>query len=185
MSGMRRRGLTLTEVLLATIILAMCMIPIASLIGFGYRGTTKDFRHITAIHLTEGTLNQVMAASYTKILATGGSYSGTSINLGDSIIPLGTIATAGVDYTVSLRVDDIDAEFGYDPILVQQAGFVASNPATWVFGGKATLKFDGSSASVPRKVKKVWCETSWTEPQKGAPTRIVRMFSYKVNLEDN
>lgn len=185
MSGISRRGLTLTEVLLATIILAMCMIPIASLIGFGYRGTTKDFRHITAIHLTEGTLNQVMAASYTRIVATGGSYSGTSINLGDSTIPLGTIATAGANYSVRLRVDEIDAEFGYQPILVQQPGFVASNPATWVFGAKATLKFDGTNASLPHKVKKVWCETTWTEPQAGAPTRLVRMFSYKVNLEDN
>ena len=49
-----KRGITLIEIVMAMLIMASVMIPVASIMGYGGRATVKDARRIAAIQLLAG-----------------------------------------------------------------------------------------------------------------------------------
>lgn len=178
----KRAGVTLLEILLATCVLALTMIPIAGLIGVGFRSSSKDFRTVIALQLLESTLNQVLTADYEKI-PTGSDIKKTiDLGSGNSII-LGTIASQGISFSMTLNVEEINTSFDYKPVLVENSGFIATSPSTWSFGGATSLVFDNSSNLQRRRVKKVEAVTSWLE-QPQALTKTIKMISYLAQLKE-
>ncbi|MBF0410909.1 MAG: hypothetical protein HQM10_26425 [Candidatus Riflebacteria bacterium] len=175
------RALSYIEILLAIIIMAGAMVPIASIIGYGFRHSSKDFRNLASIQLLQGTLSQVLAADYDRI--TTGNHT-SPIDTGGSVIPLGLVASAGYNFNLRLSVTEISATFNYRPIRVDNANFVLDDPATWNFGPAETLNFNSANASSKNKykVKQIVGEISWMEPE-GA-SRNLKMQTYLAQLKD-
>lgn len=184
-NGRRNQGITLLEIMFAVIILATAMIPIASMIGFGFKGTMKDYRNIVALQLLESTLNQVMAANYDVIpegtLTTPVILDGSDAN---ARIPLGAIATGGYTFNVSLNVTPQTVTFTYQSIRFDAPGFIASNPATWQFTGDQTVTYNQASGLFARRVRRVEGIINWTEPNASMP-RTVRAVTFKVRMRQS
>jgi len=180
----RKSGITLLEIMFAVIILATAMIPIASMIGFGFRGTMKDYRNIVALQLLESTLNQVQSAAYDTIPE--GTHT-TTLSLvatdTNARIPLGTIASGGYTFNVSLNVTGENVTFSYQSVQYNLAGFDEDNPATWQFSGVQTVSYNQASGLFARRVRRVVAIVDWTEPN--AAPRTVRAVTFKVRMRQS
>ena len=179
----RREGMSLLEILFATIILATALIPIASMIGFGFKGTMKDYRNLTALQLLESTMNQVLAADYDRI-PPGSQTSTLALDATDAcaILPLGLVASAGYAFTVSLGVTDVNMTFSYQPLNYEAVGYIASNPATWQFDPVQTISLNQASGLYARRVRRVVGVVEWNEPNAGI-LRSVRAVTFKVKMK--
>ncbi len=180
----RQSGITLLEIMFAVIILAAAMIPIASMIGFGFKGTMKDYRNIVALQLLESTLNQVQSAEYDAI--PDGNHTTTLVLIAtdtNARIPLGNIASGGYTFNVSLNVAAQDVTFSYQSVLYNQPGFNENNPATWQFSGVQTVSYNQASGLFARRVRRVEAIVNWTEPNT-AP-RTVRAVTFKVRMRQS
>lgn len=175
-----KSGTSLLEIIMATVVLAVAMIPIAAMIGFGHRGTSKDFRNLTAIHLLEGTMRQVLAAEYDRIpIGTLAS----PVDLGTFTLPLGTIASSAANYDLSLVVTGESVSFAYQPIRVDLNTFVASDAATWAFDSPVSIDFNNSSAVNPFRVKRVVGEVTWNEPEINQQ-RSIKMMTFLTRMHE-
>ncbi len=175
-------GITLLEIMFAVIILAMSMIPIAGVMGVGLRGTSKDFRNLSAIQFLEGTMRQVLAADYSRV-PTGALT--TPVNLGTFTLPLGDIASGGTTFNLSLQVTEEAVSMRYRPIRVDLGSFVATNPSTWVFDGAvSTLDFDNSNTMQAFRVKRIQGLVTWSEYELGAQKREIRMTTFLTKVTE-
>lgn len=178
------RGITLLEIMFALIILATAMIPIASMIGFGFKGTMKDFRNIVALQLLESTMNQVHSAAYDSLPE--GTHTVPLLLVAtdtNARIPLGAIASGGYTFNVSLNIVAQDVTFAFQAVRYDAPGFVASNPATWQFTGNQTISFNQASGLFARRVRRVEAVVNWTEPN--AVARTIRAVTLKVRMRQS
>lgn len=108
------RGVTLLEIMMALLIMSSAMIPIASLMGYGGRATSKDARRIVAIQTLEKTLRQLLVEPYDEIPT------GKALKKKFNNVELGTIVTpAGYQYEVELDSSYVSpVNFSYQPVKV-------------------------------------------------------------------
>jgi len=175
-----KRATSLLEVIMATVLLAVAMIPIAAVIGFGHRGTSKDFRNLTAIQLLEGVMYQTLAAGYNNIPF--GNLN-TPVDIGTFTLPLGTIASTTANYDISLSVTGKSVTFSYRPVKIGQPTFIASDASTWVFDNTHDLVFDNSSVANAFRVKKVVGTITWNEPENNLQ-RSIQMTTFLSRMEE-
>jgi len=175
-----RSGTSLLEIIMATVVLAVAMIPIAAMIGFGHRGTSKDFRNLTAIQLLEGTMRQVLVADYDHVPI--GNLT-SPVDLGTFTLPLGTVASSSANYDISLRVTGESVTFAYQPIRIDLNTFVASDAATWEFDSSTDITFDNSSTMNAYRVKRVIGQVTWNEPERNQQ-RSIRMLTFLTRMRE-
>ncbi|MBU1105613.1 MAG: hypothetical protein KKB51_03010 [Candidatus Riflebacteria bacterium] len=175
-----RSGTSLLEIIMATVVLAVAMIPIAAMIGFGHRGTSKDFRNLTAIQLLEGTMRQVLVAEYDRVPI--GNLT-APVDLGTFTLPLGTIASSSANYDLSLNVTGESVTFSYNPIRIDLNTFIATAAATWQFDASTDLKFDNSSIVKAFRVKRVVGQITWNEPERNQQ-RSIKMMTFLTRMRE-
>ncbi|MFZ2957313.1 MAG: hypothetical protein WA705_10525 [Candidatus Ozemobacteraceae bacterium] len=168
----RSKGISLLEIMLATCILAFSMIPVAGMIGFGFRETQRDDRQVKAIQLCQATLNQAMGTDYSQ-LTLGTAV--TSISSGAAVlVRLGAMNVEGATYTVRLIVADKSLSFKMQTVDVNQPGYSPATPSTWVFSAAPNISIPSNGAY------QITAEVSWTEH--GVP-QTVALSSFKANLQ--
>lgn len=122
----KNMGTTLLEILIALFILATAMIPIASIMGYGGRATTKDSRRIVAIQLLDKTLRKLLQEPFTQIPV------GTGIQTGFNGISLGDVKTEqGNSYKIFLDSEFVNPTvFAYQGVDVNRPAFKADSPVS-------------------------------------------------------
>jgi len=178
-----RNGITLTEIMLATILMAVAILPIVGVFSQGHRLTQKDMRRISAIHLAESTMNKLLKLPYDQVPT------GTRTNnlaAASGTVPLGAVAgEANATYTISLTVSDYPVTFAYHPVDLNEASYNIDKSETWKFLDETTAGavFDGSGIHKPIMVKQYEITVSWLEPNNLTPPPI-RVSTLKANLEE-
>ncbi|MBF0545074.1 MAG: hypothetical protein HQM08_11595 [Candidatus Riflebacteria bacterium] len=173
-------GLSYLEIIIAVLIMTGTMIPIASMLGYGYRHSSKDYRNLAAIQLLESTLSQVLTADYDRI-PTGLLVA--PINTGASDLPLGAVASGGYTFNLSINVAEIPVSFYYRPINVSNPTFLKNDSSTWIFDPPTRLNLDNSNPDHKYKVKRVIGEIAWIEPD--GPSRKLQMETFLARLKDD
>jgi len=181
-----RAGITLPELLIAFSILAMTLLPISGLIGFGHKGTSKDFRMVQAIELLIERMNQMNAVPFKQLntLIT----TGTTVRLTNTIFPgtnlevqLGPIDKNGINFNVSATLIKFPVTFTYRPINFSDLSYNVDRPETWRFDAERSDVYDGNT--YPYKVLKVLVQVDWTEPIVNVG-RSINALSFVVDLEE-
>jgi hypothetical protein len=128
-------GTTLLEILIALFIMATAMIPIASIMGYGGRATSKDARRIVAIQLLDKTLRQLLQQSFDDIPVAKNVQTGfNGIRLGD------VVAENGETYNLRLNSEFVNpARFAYQGVDVNRPKFNGSNPVAADFTAQENL----------------------------------------------
>ncbi len=167
-----RAGLSLIEILIACIILAFAMIPIAAMMGSGFRGTMRDSRQIKALQLCQARLNQCHNVPFDRLVTTASNItSGTTV-----LLNLGPENIDNTVYTVDLVVADVPVNFSFQSVDVNQPGYNKDVPTSWVFQGAQTLSIPVNAA------RRATVRVSWTE-RPGVPQQQVSFSTFRVNLD--
>lgn len=141
---MKRRGLTLIECILATFIVAVGFVAVASVYPLAFRGATLDANHVAAMQLASSTLSQIRALPYGATPAPGGTLS-----------PV-TRQTSNEDSTTQVTFNrTVTFERGGAAASAQTAGDVARVTVTWIEGTGASGEATQKSVSVTGGVSRV------------------------------
>ncbi|MBI3037721.1 type II secretion system protein [bacterium] len=166
----RRRGITLLEIIIAVGILAMAMIPVSGIMGYGAKAVSKDARQIEAIQLLEKTVNLLLQQPF-KDIPVGNNitnYSTAPVNL-----CLGNIdGKKGGKYTVSMDCQIIPVTFSYQSVDVGDPTFDELNPPAGLFSNE--------NLTVSDSIKEIKVKIEWTEEK----TKQVqfRALTYRADL---
>lgn len=174
-----RSGLSLLEVVLATIILALTMLPIASVIGSGIKSTAKDYRTIEAIQLLERTANLLLQEPYGAIPVGNGltAWAPVAPFPNNPAIRLGSVSGRDTTFSVTLTSSEMAAtSFTVRPISVSRPGFDELNPQAADFLAAYTY-------NIPQAVKTLVVNVAWTEAHGVA--RSVQAVTFRANLNRN
>ncbi|MBF0542967.1 MAG: hypothetical protein HQM08_00970 [Candidatus Riflebacteria bacterium] len=172
--------MNLLEILIATIIMAFSMIPIAGIMGKGHEGTEKDFRRTEAIHIAETAMNEALKLPYNQVPI--GSLTSDWV-AASGTVRLGTVKGT-YSYQVSLNVTNEAISFSYCPVDLNNAAYNPDDSSTWVFSNSTNsgALFDGGSLYRPFLLKRYEINVSWVEPSGVQPPTIVLVTS-KANLD--
>jgi len=164
----KNNGVTLLEIMIALLIMTSAMIPIASLMGYGGRATSKDARRIVAIQTLDRTLRQLLNEPFTEIPV------GNGIKKTFNKVELGTIKTqAGYEYDVELSSRYISpVTFSYQSVKVNLPSFKPDKPLASDFAPTETLSLTDCIIELVVKV-------SWKEQQ--TRTVDVSAMTYRAN----
>ncbi|MFZ2961268.1 MAG: hypothetical protein WA705_30705 [Candidatus Ozemobacteraceae bacterium] len=171
------RGVSLLEILVASMVMAMALIPIASIMGVGIKSTVKDFRMIEAIHHLEKTTNMLLQEPY-KLIPIGTDVVAYSAN---TSIPLGPVAGKDATYTVSFTcTEDSSVRFSAWEVNVQSAGFPTNFSVASPLGAThfALAKTDFSFSNC---LKRLVVNVRWVEPGSKAK-RVVSAYTFRADL---
>jgi hypothetical protein len=181
-----RRGVTLTEIMMAFLIMVMALLPISNLISFGHRGTQKDLRIVLAQELLVDRMNQLNAIPFkqlnpliitgTHVRLTSRIFSGTNLE-----VPLGDIARHGATYTISATLTRVPASFTYRPVDFGDLDYDQASATSWRFKAEKEERFDAGTN--PYKILRTQVYVNWTEPHPQKP-RQIEAVSYVVDYED-
>lgn len=157
----------------AVVILAMAMIPMATMMGVGARQTVKDFRTIEAIQLLGRVTNLLLQEPYANLPVN--QTTPTSAYPANPGIPLGTAVpgketTYRSDFTC---VEITPIHFRASMINVSGAGFNEGNPQPGDFSAPVELAFANC-------VKRIEVRVSWREPN--GVNRQIDAVTFRANL---
>jgi len=165
----RRSGLTLLEIMFATLILAFALIPISGLLGTGTKATSKDYRMIEAVQILEKTANNLILQPFLDVPVGNGitTYATPPLKLGT------VTGKYGTNYTVSMDCENVAVSFTARPVNVSAAGFSEADPRESDFGAAYTYNFGNI-------VKKVTLHVSWLETS--GKVRVIDVVTYLAKL---
>ena len=165
-----RKGTTLLEIMIALFILATAMIPIASIMGYGGRATTKDARRIIAIQQLDKTLRRLLREPFPQIPL------GANVQTGFNEVALGKITVEqGYSYNVSLKSEYVNPTvFTYQGVNVNRPTFKEDQPVAADFLAAENLTLNNV-------VLRLTVTVSWTE-QGNLPVSVSAM-TFRANLE--
>lgn len=186
----RHSGVSMIEIMVAFSILVMSILSISGLVSYGHRGTEKDFRNVLAIQILEEKMNQMLAASFSKVAdeVMGGSTK-TTVNsvlfagTGHEIV-LGKVTLEKTEYDITAELEKVAVSFGIQPLEIDNS-YEFAKVETYKFGNltSALARFDGSNTGKNRyRVIKVTMRVGWTEPIVNASKQVAAV-SYMVDLE--
>ncbi|MDD2624087.1 MAG: hypothetical protein PHQ02_04635 [Candidatus Riflebacteria bacterium] len=163
-----REGITLPEIIVATLILCLAMIPIAGLMGYGGKATLKDARRITAIQMLDKTMRSLLSEPFNEIPR------GNNIVKSFNNISLGDVkASNGVTYSVKLTSQYMTTSFDYKPVNVHTATFNEASPKPADFASVESLTLTDS-------ILRLSLTISWTEEK----SKVVQVsaLTYRANF---
>lgn len=163
-------GTTLLEIIIALLIMTSAMIPIASLMGYGGRATTKDARRIVAIQTLEKTLRQLLQEPFTEIPV------GNTVKASFNGVDLGKIVSpAGYEYDVELSSKYVSpVNFSFQNVKVNLPAFKPEDPLAGDFSDSESLVLTDCILELVVKV-------SWKE-QQTLPVDVSAM-TYRANFQ--
>ncbi len=167
-SARKTDGVTLLEIMIALLIMTSAMIPVASLMGYGGRATSKDARRIVAIQTLDKTLRQLLNEPFAEIPV------GAGIKKTFNKVELGAIKTqAGYGYDVELSSRYISpVTFSYQSVKVNLPSFKPDAPLASDFAPTETISLTNCIIELIVKV-------SWKEQQN--LTVDVSAMTYRAN----
>ena len=178
-----KSGITLTEIMLATILMAVAILPIVGVFSQGHKMTQKDMRRIEAVHFAESAMNKLLKLPFDQV-PTGTQSS--NLEAASGTVPLGDVkGTSDTTYAVQLVVSNYPITFAYHPVDLNDPGYDPEKSETWKFLAETTdgAVFDGSNKYRPIMVKQYDVSVSWTESNGVKPTPIA-LSTLKANLEE-
>ncbi len=128
-------GVTLLEIMMSLLIMTSVMIPVASLMGYGGRATSKDARRIAALQILEKTLRQLLNEPFDQITI------GAAIKKSFNKVELGTIiGPSGFSYEVQLASRFVSpVNFSYQNVKVNLPAFDPEKPKSTDFANPESL----------------------------------------------
>jgi Tfp pilus assembly protein PilV len=170
----KKTGVTLLEIIFATTILAMALLPIAGIMGQGLKATSKDYRMLEGIQLLESNAQAVLKSAFDGIPVGNNQTTLSAAVLATAPLRLGTVSGKhGTTYNASLDCQTVAVSFSARPVKVYAANFVATCPVAAHFE-------DTRSYSFGNLVKRITLRVQWQEPQGPQRTLTVVTFLAKT-----
>ena len=138
-SPLSSRGVTLMEVMLAVVILALSFIPIIGVMGASVKATGKEDSLNRAMNLCQEKLNTSLQFPFHHFDLNLDTEINSTMSAGSLVLTLGSETIEGVTYTSSLTVTDRTGSF-LVPVRDLSKGD-QDDPKTWTFNDQ-TVKYD-------------------------------------------
>lgn len=152
-----RAGVTLTEIMLAFLILVTAAFSAAGVISYGHRGTVADFRQVEAMQILVDRMNKLMNMPYANLdsfLVAAGNDEHTfndpieGVELGDSV------QAEKHSYRIHATLKRQKIVFSsLMELAFPNPAYEAASPSTWIFRNRPDETFDG--VANPYKVIKI------------------------------
>lgn len=183
-----RAGVTLTEIMLAFLILCIATLSATGVISYGHRGTTKDFRRVEALQLLTDRMNRFCAIPFRQADSYLTAAGTDTYTFNDPVegVPLGEIEMPASKnkFQVSVTLKRQAVTF---PTMMQlrlpNPGYLASDVRTWQLEDTGPISFDGQTGAGhnPYKVLKILVQV---QPKNTAqPELAVEAISFIADLE--
>lgn len=184
----RRSGVTLTELMIAMVILALAFIPIIGSLGSSLAVTEKDDRAIRAMQLTQSALAAAIQFPFAALPTFAGGGPGPW-QIGGDVPPLsypgypgpnelvmtvGRIATPKVTYQLQLLIEDVPVTFNFKTYNVASKDKYPTTPSSWGWADR--------SFTAQRVHHRYTMTARWTEPN--GREKFCSLTSYKSDLKD-
>ena len=130
-----KNGMTLNEIMIALVIMAVAFIPIIGVMSSSIKTTQKDENIIRAINICQETLNTALQFPFNEIKVGNFTTDIKSANTNlQSIIRLGNIAMGSVTYETSLKVEHPSSLVINVPMcdFTAKAQDTSGDPANWM-----------------------------------------------------
>ena len=183
-----KKGVTLVEIITATLILAGTMIPIANLMGYGAKATMKDARRIAAIQILDKTMRQLLAEDFKVFkensLTNADTPTTWDVPICDGRIKLGEVYSNptptnpqnGFKYNVTLTTKFVPVTFSYKPIKVHDEGFNEAKPMP------SNFEDTNDSISSDKDIVELTLTVSYEEHNKSKTPIALPANSYRANF---
>ncbi len=184
-----KNGITLTEILLGVVILAVSFLPIIGVMGSSIKGTQKDEEIVKAVHLAQTSLNTALQFPFNQLIeirfpsSPGPTWNFTSTTaatvtttLGDMVFSYGQKPLGKTTYNVALRITDVGPTFRvptYDPA---SKALNLLNPSAWNWQTRTTAQIFGVYHRYELTV-------TWKDAG-NAQDRFYRLVSFKAKLAE-
>lgn len=188
----RNTGVSLIEIMFATVIFAIATLAASGLLSFGHRGTQKDLRTVMAGQILTDRMNMILKIPFASVSAniTTGSgvttYSSTasqSLDFDPVCVPYGLEQVPRVgDFQVEIRLQYVPITFGLRPFKLT-AGYASGTPSTYAFRDYVSnyRTFNALSGDDRYLLLKVVVTVRWTEPN--GHLRNIDLVSFIADLE--
>lgn len=146
------------------------MIPIASMMGYGFQGTNRDKRQITAIHICQSKLSEALSVPFALLGTTNASI----VDGPTTLLTLGTQVVDNTNYNISLVSANLPVDFTLMPVNINDVAYKDDDPSTWIFEAEENLNI---TTNVSKKITMI---VTWVEKGKN---QTVELSTYKANLD--
>jgi hypothetical protein len=188
-----RRGVTLTEIMLALFILSAAFLPIIGVMSTGIRGTQKDETILRGVQLAQKTLNTALQLPFGDLVANRGgggagpwtfgaagvefSYATGSLNL-----LLGKVLEGPLEYTLVLEIRDEPFVFNLSVHNPMARNNATATPDQWQWQDNVKVPRVGEQSGLYHRyaLTATWVDRGATA---GTP-RTYRLVSYKARLNE-
>ncbi|HEY9068899.1 MAG TPA: prepilin-type N-terminal cleavage/methylation domain-containing protein [Candidatus Ozemobacteraceae bacterium] len=166
-----RRGVTLTEIMIAMFIIAISFMPIMGALGTSVKATVKEDTVVRAMNLCQEKLNTSLQFPFAFFVPFLGTPIDAPIATPGISLPLGPETIEGVTYTSVLTVTDRPGTFRV-PVRNLDVGNPA-DPKTWTFTNR-NIAYNGLVHTYSLTVS--WINKGETEP------RFYTLVTFRADL---
>lgn len=185
------KGITLTEILIALLILATAFIPIIGVMSGSIKGTQKDETVLKAVQLSQQALSTALQIPFNDLVANKGAGGGPwTFGTADSTfdyatgslnLRLGKVTVGNIDHTLTLTIDDVPFVFTLDTHDPMARNTAPADPSSWGWQETSVPRTDTQAGLYHRyTLTNTWTEKGLTDGNQ----RIYRLISYKARLHE-
>ena len=188
-----RKGVTLSEIMLALFIISAAFLPIMGAMSTGVRGTQKDETVLRGVQLAQKTLNIALQIPFKDLVNNRGGGTGSPWSFGTAgtefsyatgtlNLRLGKVLEGPLEYTLNLEIRDVPFFFTlsvHDPMA---RSIATETPAAWGWQGGVRVPRTGEMKDLYHRYA---LTATWVDrDNKESPKRIYRIVSYKALLNE-
>jgi hypothetical protein len=191
-SRLHRKGVTLTEIMLALFILSAAFLPIIGVMSTGIRGTQKDETILRGVQLAQKTLNTALQLPFGDLVANrGGGGNGPwtfgsagaefRYATGSTELCLGKVLEGTLEYTLVLEISDVPFIFNLSVHNPMARNNASDSPALWGWQTNVKVPRVGEQSGLYHRYALTanWFDRGATE----GTQRTYRLVSYKARLQ--
>lgn len=150
-------GVTLTEIMLAFLILVIATFSAAGVISFGHRGTVADFRQVEAMQILVDRMNKLMNMPYASLdsfLVSAGDDEHTFSDPIEGVVFGENVQNEKHSYRIRATLKRQKIVFdSLMELAFPNPAYEPASPSTWLFQDRPLASFD--DAANPYKIIKI------------------------------
>ena len=169
-----KSGLTLTEIMMAILVIAIAFIPIIGVMGTSVKATSRDDARIRAMSLCQDKLDTALSLPF-------GSFVNMGVDIDAGVFPsadnpqlsLDPVTISSVEYSFILKIDDRVGTFTVPMRDFEEGDY--DDPATW--------EFVNVEVGFSNLLHRYRMTVNWKELGDDSRKHSYSLVTFKANLE--